>query len=127
MQAQRGGFLSGLIWINGLAISFATLVLMFSRDIKNALGSFPSWFNPFLAVFLIARLIALSAIWNMKRWGVYCFFLLECLEVVMGLFVFTSVLTFLTFPLRFLVVVLSFLILLGIWYLALRAKWRAFT
>lgn len=127
MQAQRGGFLSGLILINGLAISFATLVLMFSGDIKNALGTFPSWFNPFLVVFLIARLIALSAIWNMKRWGVYSFFLLECLEVAMGLFVFTSVLTFLTFPLRFLVVVLSFLILLGIWYLALRAKWRAFT
>ena len=124
MKAKRGRSLSGLILLNGLAISFATLALVFSQDIERALGYFPSWFNPFLIVFLIARLIALSAIWNMKRWGVYGFFLLECIEVAMGLFVFTSVLTF---PLRFLVAVPSFLILLGIWYLALRAKWRALT
>ena len=121
---QRGRFLSGLIIVNGLAISFATFALIFSRDTQRALGSFPSWFNPFLVVFLIARLITLAVIWNMKRWGVYGFFLLECIEVAMGLFVFTSVLTF---PLRFLLAVPSFLILLGIWYLALRAKWRALT
>jgi len=124
MQSQRGRFLSGLIFLNGLAISFVTLALVFSRDTERVLGYFPSWFNPFLVVFLFARLIALTAIWNMKRWGVYGFFSLECMEVAMGLFVFTSVLTF---PIRFLVAIPSFLILLGIWYLALRTKWRALT
>jgi len=121
---QRGRFLSGLIIVNGLAISFATFALIFSRDTQRALGSFPSWFNPFLVVFLIARLITLAVIWNMKRWGVYGFILFECIEVTMGLFVFTSVFTF---PLRFLLAVPSFLILLGIWYLALRVKWRELT
>ena len=105
------------------AITVASLGLIFSRDLERALGPFPDWFNPFLVVFLLARLITLAAIWNFRRWGVYLFFLLECLEPAMGLFVFTSVLTF---PLR-LMAVPSVLILFAIWYLALRPHWQAFT
>lgn len=123
MQAKPGRFLSGLILIFGAAITFATLVLVFRPDIERMLGDFPNWFNPFLVIFLVARLTALTAIWNMKRWGVYAFFLLECLEVSLGLFVFTSSLTF---PLRFVIAVPLFLVVLGIWYLALRNKWQAF-
>ncbi len=124
MQAPRGKFLSGLIVLNASAISLVTLELVFSRDIERALGYFPDWFNAFLIVFLLARLITLSAIWNLRRWGVYLFFLFECMEVAMGLFIFTSVLTF---PLRFILAVPSFLILLTIWFLVLRPKWPAFT
>lgn len=98
--------------------------LVFDRDIERALGYFPDWFNLFLVAFLLARLTALSLIWNLRRWGVYLFFLLECMEVAMGLFVFTSVLTF---PLRVILAVPSFLILLAIWFLALKPKWQAFT
>jgi hypothetical protein len=124
MQTPRGKFLSGLIVLNASAISLATLALLFNRNIERALGSFPNWFNPFLVVFLLARLVTLFAIWNFRRWGAYLFFLLECLEVALGLFVFTSVLTF---PLRFMLAMPSFLILLTIWFLALRPKWPAFT
>lgn len=123
-QPQRGKFLSGLILIFALAISVATLGLIFVPAVVRALGSLPDWFNPFLVVFLVARLIALAAVWKMRRWGVYALFLLECVEVAMGLFVFTLVLTF---PLRLAGAVPSFLILLAIWFLALRRKWPEFT
>ncbi|MGE5221807.1 MAG: hypothetical protein ACM3PY_05180 [Omnitrophica WOR_2 bacterium] len=124
MQAQRGKFLSGLILVFGLAITLATLALIFIQDLVRALGSFPDWFNLFLVAFLLARLIALYMIWNFKRWGVYALFLLECLEVAMGLFVFT---TAFPFPIRFIVAIPSFLILIAIWFLALRPKWQLFT
>lgn len=124
MQAQRGKFLSGLIVAFAAAISVVTLALIFDQALVTALGSLPDWFNPFLVAFLIARLAALSAIWNLKRWGVYAFFGLECLEVALGLFVFTAVLTF---PLRLIVALPSFFVLLAIWFVALRRKWPVFT
>jgi hypothetical protein len=124
MEAQRGKFLTGLIIVFALAITLATLALIFIRDLQRALGSFPDWFNLFLVAFLLARLIALYMIWNLKRWGVYALFLLECLEVAMGLFVFT---TAFTFPIRMIVAVPSFLVLLAIWFLALRPSWQLFT
>lgn len=77
-----------------------------------------------MAIFLFTRLSALIAIWNMRRWGVYALFVLECLEVAMGLFVFDSVFTF---PIRALAAIPSFLVIIGIWYLALRKQWHAFT
>ena len=49
--------------------------------------------------------------------------LLEWVEVAMGLFVFTGVLTL---PIRALMVVPMFLVVLAIWYLALRPRWQAF-
>lgn len=113
-------FLSILIVANGFAISVATVLLVLDQDVRNSLGYFPAWFSPFLIVFLFARLIALYAIWNLRRWGVYAFLLLESLEVAMGLFVFTGVLTL---PLRVMAVP-SFLFLLIIWFLALRPKWH---
>ncbi len=115
-------FLSSLIVINGFAISVATAFLVLDQDFRRSLGYVPSWFGPFLIVFLLARLIALYAIWNLRRWGLYAFLCLECLEVSMGLFVFTGVLTF---PARALAVP-SFLLFLGIWYLAVRPKWQLF-
>ncbi len=124
MQAPRGKFLSGLIVLNAIAITLASLGLVFGRDfIEKLLGAFPDWFTAFVVVFTLARLIALAAIWNLRRWGVYLFFLLECMEPVMGLFVFTSILTF---PLRFFLAAPTLLIFLAIWYLALRPKWSAF-
>ncbi len=123
-QPQRGKLLSGLILLNASAILVATLGLIFVPGIERALGSLPDWFNPFAAVLLAARLIALAAVWKMRRWGVYAFFLLECVEVAMGLFIFTLVLTF---PLRLTIALPSFLILLAIWFLALRRKWPQFT
>ncbi len=123
MQAQRGKFLSVLIVLNASAITFASLALIFSPDLVRVLGPFPDWFNPFVGVLLLGRLIALAAIWSFRRWGVYLFFLLECLEASMGLFVFTSVLAF---PVRFIIAVPSLLVLLAIWYLALRTQWPAF-
>ncbi len=116
-------FLPSLIVINALAISVATIFLVLDQGLRNSLGYVPGWFNPFLIIFLLARLIALYAIWNSRRWGVYVFLLLECLEVAMGLFVFTDILTF---PLRAFMAVPSFLVLLAIWLLALRPKWRQF-
>jgi hypothetical protein len=62
MPAQRGKFLSTLIALNACGISFATLALAFSRDIERALGRFPDWFNSFMLIFLLARLVALSGI-----------------------------------------------------------------
>ena len=123
-RGSRGSFLSVLIVAFASAISLATAGLLFSRDLRGALGYLPGWFDPFLVVFLLARLITLGLIWNLRRWGVVLFLLLECLEVAMGLFVFTSVLTF---PLRALIALPSFAVLLVIWFLALRPKWRAFT
>ena len=112
-------FLPILIVINGFAISVATIFLILDNAFRNSLGHFPAWFSLFLVVFLAARLIALYEIWNLRRWGVYAYLLLECLEVGMGLFVFTDVLTL---PLRAMAVP-SFLLFLGIWFLALRPKW----
>ncbi len=123
MQVQRGILLSALIVLFASAISLVTLAFIFIPVIETELGYLPDWFNSFLAVFLLARLLALWAIWKWRRWGVYLFLLLECTEVAMGLFVFTGVLTFL---LRLLIAVPSFLILLAIWYLALSRKWQAF-
>lgn len=124
MQAARGKFLSGLIVLHAFAITLASLALVFSRDLLNmAPGSLPDWFNLFVVVFLFARLIALSAIWNFRRWGVYLFFMLECVEPLMGLFVFTSVLPF---PYRGGAITLFFLVFLAIWCLALRPRWQAF-
>lgn len=123
-EAQRGRFLSILTVLNAVAITLATIVIVFSRDLRRALGYLPDWFIPFLVAFLLARLAALGAMWKMKRWGAYAFLALECAEVAMGLFVFTAVLTY---SVRALMAVPSFLILLGIWLLALTPKWRWFT
>ena len=124
MQAKPGKFLSGLILGFGIAISFASFILIFRPDIGRRLGYFPNWFNLYLIMLLIARLTALFAIWNLKRWGVYALFMLECIEVVMGMSVFTSVLSL---PLRLSIGIPALLALLAIWYLALRSKWQAFT
>lgn len=121
MQAQRGTFLSILLGVTAIAISLATMALVVDRDIQSNLGVLPDWFSPFVVVLALARLFALWGIWNLKRWGVYTFFLFECVEVSMGLFVFTSVLTF---PVRALVAVPSFLVLLAIYLLALKPKWQ---
>ncbi len=122
MKAQKGRFLSGLILIFGLAITFATVFLILDQGFRNSLGHLPGWFSLFLIVFLLARLAALYAIWDLRRWGVYVLLLLECVEVSMGLFVFTDVLTL---SLRLLALPL-FLVLLLIWFHALRPKWHLF-
>ncbi len=121
MQAQRGAFLSILLGVNAIAISLATIALVVDRDIQSKLGVLPDWFSAFVVVLTLARLVALWGIWNLRRWGVYTFFLLECMEVSMGLFVFTSVLTF---PVRALIAIPSLLVLLAIYFLALKPKWQ---
>jgi hypothetical protein len=123
VRTSRGMFLSGLILFFASAISLATLALIASPGIDRAFGHFPDWFNAFLVIFLLARLLALSAIWRLKRWGVYAFLGLECLEVAMGLFVFASAFAF---GLRLVTAVPTVLILFAIWYLALRPRWAAF-
>lgn len=87
MQAQRGTFLSILLGVTAIAISLATMALVVDRDIQSNLGVLPDWFSPFVVVIALARLFALWGIWNLKQWGVYTFFLFECVEVSMGLFV----------------------------------------
>ena len=124
MRTSRGIFLSALVLFFASAISLATLALIANRGIERALGHFSGWFNAFLVIFLLARLLALSAIWRLKQWGVYVFLGLECLEVAMGLFVFTSVFAF---GLRLVTAVPTLLIVLAIWYLALRPRWAAST
>ncbi len=124
MEAQRGKVLSGLIVLYAIAITLASLGLVFGRDqIARLIGSIPDWFNSYVAFLLLARLVALTAIWDFRRWGVYLLIFLECVEVALGLFVFTS---FLTFPLRLLFALPASAILLAIWYLGLRPKWPAF-
>ncbi len=123
MQTQRGTFLSILLGVNAAAITLASFALIADRDIQNIVGVIPDWFSPYVAGLLLARLFALWGIWNWRRWAVYLFFLLECVEVGMGLFVFTS---FWIFPLRALVGVPSFLVLLAIYFLALKPKWQLF-
>ncbi len=119
-------FLGILIVVNGLAITIATALLVLDPGLRDAFGSFPGWFSAFLVVFLLARLIALYAIWNFKRWGVYAFLLLECLEVAMGSFVFTGAMPAFPAPLRALMAVTALLVLFAIWFLALRPRWRDF-
>ncbi len=123
-SVSRGKFLSALIILMAVAITTATLALIFVPGLLLLLGSFPVWFNLFLGLFLFARLIALAAIWNFKRWGVYAFGLLECVEVFMGLFVFASSFSF---QLRLMTAPPSLLVILTVWYLALKPKWPAFT
>ena len=120
MQGQRGNFLSILLGVTAAAVTLASIALIFDRDIQNDLGVLPGWFGAFVVFLLFARLIALWGIWNLRRWGVYSFVLLECLELSMGLFVFTALLT----PLRTLVGVLTLVVLLAIYFLALKPKWQ---
>ncbi len=123
MKTDRGLFLSILIIIFGLAVSAASILLIADTDIRQYLGTLPGWFSLFVAGLLVARLAALYGIWNFKRIGVYALLVLECIEVGMGVFVFTGVLTLaqraLASP--------AILILAGIWFLALRPKWKMFT
>lgn len=121
-MAQRGKFLTGLIIFFGSAVFLASLVLVFDTSLKTSFGDLPAWFNSFVIALLLGRLIALAAIWNFRRWGVYLLFALECLELTMGLFVLSRALNFT----RFLIGVPSFVILIAIWILALRPKWPVF-
>ncbi len=89
MQTQRGAFLSILLGVNAAAITLASIALIAVQDIQNIVGVIPDWFNPYVVSLLLARLFALSGIWNWRRWAVYLFILLECVELGMGLFVFT--------------------------------------
>ncbi len=59
--------LSGLIVVNASAIFIVTLVLVFSPKLERSLGESPDWFDPFIVGFRLARLTALTAIWNLKR------------------------------------------------------------
>ncbi len=122
MQTQRGAFLSILLGVNAAAITLESIALIAVQDIQNIVGVIPDWFNPYVVGLLLARLFALWGIWNWRRWAVYLFFLLECVELGMGLFVFTAFLT----PLRALAGVTAFLILLAIYFLALKPKWQLF-
>ncbi len=123
MKVQRGTFLSVLIVAFAAAISLVTVAFIFIPGIEVKLGSLPDWFNLFLVPFLLVRLVALYAIWKWKKWGVYLLLLMECTEVGLGLFVFTGVLTF---AVRLAGALPSFLLLLAVWYLALKDKWQAF-
>ncbi len=123
MKAQKGLFLSSLIVVFGLAISIATVFLLLDQDIRNSLGDFPGWFSSYLLISLLGRLGALYVIWNLRRWGVYLLLFFECLEISMGLFVFTGVFTI---PMRAFVGVPLFLAVLLIWFLALRPKWQLY-
>ncbi len=121
-MAQRGKFLTGWIVFFGSAVFLASFLLVFDPGLKTSLGDLPGWFNSFVIGLLIGRLIALAAIWNFRRWGVYLLFALECLELAMGLFVFSGALN----SSRLLLGVPSFVILIAIWILALRPKWPEF-
>jgi len=124
LQIPRGRFLSSLIVGMAFAISIATFVLLFDENVRTLLGTIPNWFNGFLVVFLLARLSALMAIWKFQRWGLVAFFVLECGEVALGLFVFTTVLP----PaVRIIGPLSGFAVLLVIWFLALRTRWRMFS
>ncbi len=120
--SQRGTFLSALIILNGAAITLASFVLVLAPGLRQSLGDLPGWFSPFVLALLLARLAALAGIWRFRRWGVYAFWLLECVEVGTGLFVFTGVRTL---PQRALALPAA-LVLLAIWILALRPRWQAF-
>ncbi len=123
-QPYRGMFLSTLTVIFAVAITFASVFLIFDQGFRHALGSLPGWFNLYVAGLLLARLFALYAIWVLKRWGVYALFALECVEIAGGLFVFTGVFS----PtLRLSIGVPLFVVVLLIWYMALRTKWQQFT
>ncbi len=122
-RLARGPFLTALLLVMGAAMTLASLALIFIPALPRAFGSMPDWFNAFVAGLLLARLVALAAIWYFKRWGAYLLALLESLEMSMGLFVFTSVLTF---PLR-LIGLVAFVLVIAVWVLALRPKWQAFT
>ncbi len=122
MQPQRGLFLTTVIAASALAITVGSLGLILSPGLRAWAGSLPGWFNLYVALLLIARLAALTAVWNWRRWGAYLYFLLGGVELAMGLFVFTGDLTLA----RVAVAVPLFALFLVIWYLALRGKWQAF-
>ncbi len=115
--------MSGLIMVFGLAVTFATVFLILDPGVLKSFGTVPGWFNAFLIVLLVGRWIALYAMWSFKRWGVFLLLLLECAELSYGLFIFTGVLTL---PVRLLALLL-FLVILAVWFLAIRPKWRLFT
>ncbi len=123
MKTQRGLLLSSLIVFFGAAISLATILLIFDQNIRDSIGGFPSWFTLYLVVTLLMRLIALYAIWNLRRLGVYGFLLLECLEVSMGIFIFTGVLPRYNHAASALPLLL---IISVVWYLALKPQWYRF-
>lgn len=124
MESKRGAFLPILLGVNATAITLASIALVVDhRDIQNFMGPLPDWFNLYVVGLLLARMIALWGIWNWRRWAVYTYFLLEGVEVGMGLFYFTA---FLTFQVRALIGIPSFLILLAIYFLALKPRWQLF-
>ncbi len=123
MKPERGIFLSALIVIYGLAITFASVLLIFGQGVRDLLGLLPEWFGPYVAALLIGRLVALVAIWYFRRWGVFVLLLLECIEVGFGLFIFTG---YFSFALRVAVALPALIILVLIWFLALRSKWPQF-
>ncbi len=123
-SAKRGTPLTLLILIMGSAFIIGSLVVFYLSRLESLRTVLPSWAGLYALILLVGRLVALAAIWNMKRWGVYTLLFFGCIEVSLGLFVFTSLLTF---PLRALIAIPSLLVLIGIWYLVLRERWQAFT
>ncbi len=123
MKPERGIVLSVLIAIYALAITIASVLLIFDQGIRDSLGSLPGWFNQYVAALLIGRLAALVAIWYFRRWGVFVLLLLECVEVGFGVFVFTEIFSFTS---RVAIALPTFFILVLIWFLALRPKWQRF-
>ncbi len=123
-QSQKGLFLSGLIIIFGVAVTLASILLIFDNNLRATLGHFPGWFSTYVALLLLGRLISLSAIWNEKRWGVYALFLFECVEVGVGNIFFTGVLSI---TLRLIIGIPALIVVFAVWYLALRRKWYLFT
>ena len=123
LLARRGLFLSILIPAFGVSIFLATLLLIFDPGLLASLGSLPAWFNAFLVVFLLVRLAALLGIWYVRRLAVFSLLALEIVELCMGLFVFTSVLTF---PQRLLIGGLMFVVLSLVWLIPLRLRWHSF-
>jgi hypothetical protein len=123
MKAQKGTFLTSLIVIFGIAITFASVILLFDQGARQSLGNLPGWFNLFVIGLLVGRWIALYAIWDLRRWGVYVLLVLEIMEISFGLFVYAGDMPL---PARIFVGVPMFLAVLVIWYLALRPKWQLF-
>ncbi len=124
LSARRGSFLSILVCAFGGAVFAASLVLVLDRNVSTLLSPLPRWFNGYVLALLVVRVAALVGVWNLKRLALYVLLAMEIVEITMGLFVFTS---FLTFGQRLAFGAPAFLVLLGIWCIAVRPRWASFT
>lgn len=119
MKKQRGKFLTIMIFFLVLGDIQIPYYLMNSDALKAIYGNLPSWY-PLYAIFgLVLSIAIIIGMWKMKKWAAYLLIAYFASKVPSELFMFQ--------PAQQMATVITTAAGAGLWFWAIRRKWKSFS